>query len=61
VKITVNSDDPAYFGGYVTENLLALAAVTDLTSDEFVTLQRNAFEISWVSEERRSELLAMLA
>ena len=60
VKITVNSDDPAYFNGYVTENLLALTDVTDLERDEYVQLQRNAFEISWVSDARRAELLAAL-
>jgi adenosine deaminase len=60
VKVTVNSDDPAYFNAYVYENLKALVGVTDLDEDEFVQLQRNAFEISWVSEERRAELLALL-
>ncbi len=60
VKIMVNSDDPAYFKAYVTENLLALHEATDLTRDEFVQLQRNAFEISWIGDERRSELLAEL-
>jgi len=60
VRITVNSDDPAYFGGYLTENLQALAGATDLTAAEFVQLQRNAFEIAWISDERRAELLAEL-
>ncbi|CAN5301707.1 adenosine deaminase [soil metagenome] len=60
VKIMVNSDDPAYFKAYVTENLLALHEATDLSRDEFVLLQRNGFEISWVSDERRAELLAGL-
>lgn len=60
VKVTVNSDDPAYFGGYVTENLLALAHATDLTAEEFVQLQRNALEISWLAPFRRDALLAHL-
>ena len=60
VKITVNSDDPPYFGGYVTENLLALAATTDLTRAEFVQLQRNAFEISWIAAPHRDAHLAAL-
>jgi len=60
VKITVNSDDPAYFGGYVTENLLALAAATDLTRADFVRLQRNAFEIAWISSVERDAHLAAL-
>jgi adenosine deaminase len=60
LKVTINSDDPAYFDGYLTENLLALAAATDLDENEFVRLQRNAFEISWVDESARDRFLAEL-
>jgi adenine deaminase len=60
VRMTVNSDDPAYFGGYLTDNLVALAEATDLTRNEFVQLQRNAFEISWISDEQRAEYVALL-
>ena len=60
VRVTINSDDPAYFGGYLTENLLALAATTDLDLDELVQLQRNAFEVSWISEEKRTAFLDAL-
>lgn len=60
VKVTVNSDDPAYFDGYVTENLLALAAAADLTRDELVQLQRNALEVSWLAPFRRDRLLEAL-
>ena len=58
---TVNSDDPAYFGGYVAENLLALARAADLTPAELVQLERNAFEIAWLPDERRAGYLAELA
>jgi adenosine deaminase len=60
VKVTVNSDDPAYFGGYVTENLLALARAAHLTEAELVQLQRNALEVSWLAPFRRDALLAQL-
>ena len=60
VRVTVNSDDPAYFGGYVTENLLALVDQASLTPDELVQLQRNAFEISWISDDEREGFLAEL-
>jgi adenine deaminase len=60
VKVTVNSDDPAYFGGYVTENLLALAAAAELSRAELVQLQRNALEVSWLAPFRRDTLLADL-
>lgn len=62
VKVTVSSDDPAYMGGdYVSENLLALADEASLSRAELVLLQRNAFEIAWLEEAERAELLAELA
>ncbi|GAA4749695.1 adenosine deaminase [Amnibacterium soli] len=60
VKVTVSSDDPAYFGGYVTENLLALARAGDLSEADLVQLQRNALEVSWLAPFRRDRLLAGL-
>ncbi|MFY7990726.1 MAG: adenosine deaminase [Fluviicola sp.] len=48
---TINSDDPAYFGGYMNENYLALEKHLKLTKDEIVTLTKNAFEASFVSSE----------
>jgi adenosine deaminase len=60
VRVTANSDDPAYFGGYVAENILALARAADLTFAELVQLERNAFEIAWLPDERRATYLAEL-
>jgi adenosine deaminase len=60
VKISVNSDDPPYFGGYITENLLALAASTSLARADFVRLQRNAFETAWISSVERDAHLTAL-
>jgi adenosine deaminase len=60
VKITVNSDDPPYFGGYIAENLRFVAEQTDVTRAELVQLQRNAFEISWIDDATRERLLAEL-
>ena len=57
VRVTVNSDDPAYFGGYVVDNYLALADQAELTSAEVVTLAENAFAISWVDDRRRAGYL----
>ena len=57
VRVTVNSDDPAYFGGYVTENYLALAEHATLTSGEVITLAENSFLISWVDDDRRAGYL----
>ncbi|PRY10826.1 adenosine deaminase [Kineococcus rhizosphaerae] len=60
VRVTVNSDDPAYFGGYVTENLVHLTRAADLTPDELIQLQRNAIEVSWASAEVKEGFLAEL-
>lgn len=60
VKVTVNSDDPAYFGGYVTENLVALTRAASLGPDELVQLQRNAIEVSWASDDVKEGFLAEL-
>ncbi|KAK7897728.1 adenine deaminase [Exophiala xenobiotica] len=60
VKVTINSDDPAYFRAYVNENLEKMARETDLTRKELIQLQRNAFNISWISTWRRNHFLALL-
>ena len=48
LKATVNSDDPAYFGGYINENFLATAAAFDLTRDDVLTLIRNGFDAAFL-------------
>lgn len=57
---TVNSDDPAYFGGYVQENYDGVAAALELTDDQIFTLARNSFEASFLDESTRSGYLAEL-
>jgi adenine deaminase len=60
LRVTVNSDDPAYFGGYVTDNLVAAQEEAGLTAADLVRLERNALEIAWVPEAVREQLLAEL-
>ena len=48
LKATVNSDDPAYFGGYMNENFLAAAAALALTRDDVILLIRNSFDASFL-------------
>jgi adenosine deaminase len=60
VKVTVNSDDPAYFKGYMTENFAALAESAELSPAELVRLSRNAFEIAWLTPRARDGYLAEL-
>jgi adenosine deaminase len=44
LKVTINSDDPAYFGGYVLENYIAAAEALNLTEKDLATIARNGFE-----------------
>lgn len=56
LKATVNSDDPSYFGGYMTENFLAVAKALDLNADHLLTLTRNGIEASFLSDAEKSAL-----
>ena len=58
--VTVNSDDPSYFGGYVEDNYRGLQRALGLTEDQLRLLARNSFLASFIDEERRAELLAEL-
>jgi adenosine deaminase len=61
MKATINSDDPAYFRAYMNENLQALADEAGFSKEELLTLTRNAFEVSWLTEERKAAYLDRLA
>lgn len=56
VLVTVNSDDPAYFGGYVGDNYLAIAEALDLSQDHIVQLAINSIEASFLPEDRKAAL-----
>lgn len=58
LKVTINSDDPAYFGGYVGANFRAVADALDLSAEEIVTLARNSFTGSFLSPEDQAPHLA---
>jgi len=57
--VTVNSDDPAYFGGYLNENYLAVAKALDLSEEEILKLVQNSFNSSFVEEKRKEEMREM--
>jgi adenosine deaminase len=60
MRATVNSDDPAYFPGYVGENLAAAQGAVGLTREEVAQLERNAFSVAWLSDDERAPYLAAL-
>lgn len=58
--MTVNSDDPAYFGGYISENYIAVQKALGLNADCIFELARNSFLASFLSEQEKREMLAKL-
>jgi adenosine deaminase len=56
--VTVNSDDPAYFGGYVNDNFRAVQRGLDLTRDEIVALARNSFVAAMMPDGDKVSALA---
>jgi len=60
LRATINSDDPAYFGGYVNDNYRAAARGRGLTSDDLATLARNSFLGSFLPEDEIAAHLARL-
>ena len=58
VKVSLNSDDPAYFGGYVGDNYLAFAERFDRSRVDLERIARHSIEIAWISDEKKTELLA---
>jgi adenosine deaminase len=57
---TVNSDDPAYFGGYITDNFLAVHSALGLARGQYVTLAANAIAASFIDQDRKGALGAEL-
>ena len=57
LRATVNSDDPAYFGGYIHDNFVAVVEHLQLTREEVIELARNSFRGSFLDEISRSQHL----
>jgi adenosine deaminase len=60
LRVTVNSDDPAYFGGYVLENYLSVQAALGLTRAHLATLARNSIEGSFLEDAAKRRWLAAI-
>lgn len=60
MMVTLNSDDPAYFGAYLTENFLLVQKDIGLDRAGLLQLSRNAFEAAWLPRAAKAEYLAML-
>ena len=58
--VTINSDDPAYFGGYINENYQAVQAALGLTRAQLASVARNSFEASFLDAPEKQALIARL-
>ncbi|MFZ2470143.1 MAG: adenosine deaminase [Parvibaculum sedimenti] len=59
--VTINSDDPAYFGGYVGDNFKAIAEHLPLSADELRMMARNGFLAGFMDDDDRARCLALFA
>ncbi len=60
VHVTVNSDDPSYFGGYMNDNFIAIAQALDLSHAELKQLAINSFEASFISAEAKQKWIEQI-
>ncbi|HHF7366068.1 TPA: adenosine deaminase [Legionella bozemanae] len=60
LAVTINSDDPAYFSGYIEENYSAVADTFQLTNQELVQLARNSIQASFCTAQRKQQLVSEL-
>jgi adenosine deaminase len=58
VLVTLNSDDPAYFGGYIADAFAAVRDEAKLSREATAVIAKNAFEISWLTTSRKGAFLA---
>lgn len=54
--VTINSDDPAYFGGYMTDNFVAVAEALPTTKEDLAQFTLNAIEASFISDEEKDRM-----
>ncbi len=60
IRVTLNSDDPSYFGGYVNNNYLQTAEALNLSRNDIYTLAKNSFLASFITEKERDVFLEKL-
>lgn len=60
VHVTVNSDDPSYFGGYMNDNFIAITEALSLSNDELKKLAQNSFEASFISDAEKQKWITVI-
>lgn len=57
LMVTINSDDPSYFGGYINQNYIEVARALNLTKDDILILAKNSFTSSFLSDEKKKRFM----
>ena len=57
LMVTINSDDPAYFGGYMNENYIQIAFALNLSKKQITKLAKNSFKSSFLSKSKKEKLI----
>ena len=52
IRVTINSDDPAYFGGYINQNFIAAQHALNLSENEIIEIAKNGFRSSFLPQNR---------
>ena len=60
LMVTIHSDDPAYFGGYINANYFAVADALDLSENDIAQLAKNSFLASWLPEEEKQKYIEII-
>lgn len=60
LNITINSDDPTYFGGFLNENFFAMAESLDMTKEQAIALAKNSFQSSFLSDEKKKHYISQI-
>jgi adenosine deaminase len=60
IVATINSDDPAYFGGYMNENFVVVANALNLSAEQISTLAKNSFSASFLNLEEKATMIRMV-
>lgn len=57
LMVTINSDDPAYFGGYMNENYIGVANALDLSKKQIIELAKNSFKSSFLPDDEKEKMI----
>lgn len=60
LRVSINSDDPAYFGGYLNENYLAMVRELNLNAGDIARLAKNSFQSSFLEENEKNKMIAKI-